>query len=187
MKKFFIIILSLVLTLTIQAQGKPASFMGIPVSGSSNSMHEALTKKGFKKNDYGTYNGKYLGRDVTVHFVTNSKGEVWRLLVVYGRADYELGDGLLDFDKECRAIAIYNECLNKLLADKNLKKEKAYGPISYKEDEAIYSELNKNPRSEKYSAHFLQGGQQSAQQWMRLLKPDDGYAIYVFFDSVSNK
>ena len=49
MKKFFIIILSLVLTLTIQAQGKPASFMGIPVSGSSNSMHEALTKKGLRK------------------------------------------------------------------------------------------------------------------------------------------
>lgn len=182
MKKIIIVILSLVLSLTVQAQSK-ASFMGIAIGGSPNSMHEALTKKGFKKNDYGTYNGKYFGRDVTVHYVTNSKGEVWRLLVIYGTSNYEMGDGL--YDKELRAIAIYNDCLNKLLADKSLRKVKVYGPISTKEDEAVDAELSNNPRSEKYSAHFLQGGQQSAQQWMRLLKDKTtgGYSICVFFDT----
>lgn len=81
MKRIFLIAISTLLTLHLNAQ-KVTQFMGIPVDGTKSKMIQKLEQKGFEYNSYGDYlTGEFNGRDVQVFIVTN-RDKVRRIYVV---------------------------------------------------------------------------------------------------------
>ena len=74
--------MSLVLSLTLQAQNDVTRFLGIPVDGHKDEMIRQLKNKGFRSTAYDAdfLEGEFNGSNVRVYVVTN-KNKVCRIAV----------------------------------------------------------------------------------------------------------
>ncbi len=82
MKKLFLFALSLLFSMSAQAQKDVTRFLGIPVDGSKSEMIRKLKEKGFSNNPYDSdiLTGEFNGINVNIHVVTNNN-KVCRIMV----------------------------------------------------------------------------------------------------------
>lgn len=82
MKKMFLFVMLLFLSVNLFAQIGVTRFLDIPVDGAKSEMIQKLKAKGFTSNPYDNevLDGEFNGRNVHLHIVTN-KNKVYRIMV----------------------------------------------------------------------------------------------------------
>lgn len=82
MKKMFLFVMLLFLSVNLSAQIGVTRFLDIPIDGAKSEMIQKLKAKGFTSNPYDNevLDGEFNGRNVHLHIVTN-KNKVYRIMV----------------------------------------------------------------------------------------------------------
>lgn len=82
MKNLFLFALSLLFSMSVQAQKDVTRFLGIPVDGSKSEMVRKLKEKGFRSHPYDNdiLKGEFNGSDVAIYVATNNN-KVCRIVV----------------------------------------------------------------------------------------------------------
>ncbi len=82
MKKLFLFALSLLFSMSAQAQKDVTRFLGIPVDGSKSEMIRKLKEKGYRSHPYDNdiLKGEFNGSEVEIHVATNNN-KVCRIMV----------------------------------------------------------------------------------------------------------
>ncbi len=82
MKKLFLFALSLLFSMSVQAQKDVTQFLGIPVDGSKSEMIRKLKEKGYRNNPFNSdiLEGEFNGSDVEILVATNNN-KVCRIMV----------------------------------------------------------------------------------------------------------
>lgn len=142
MRRIFIIIYCILISLVGFAQNDVTKFLGIPVDGSKSEMIRKLKAKGFTQNLIGgveVLKGRFNGSDVNLHIITE-KGKVARVMVcddnTFGETDIKIR-----FNRLCQQFA---------------ENGKYIGVLDYTipEDEDISYEISVNDK--RYEAVFYQ-------------------------------
>ena len=104
MKKIFLSLMVMLISMTATAQKDVTKFLGIPVDGYKAEMKKKLLGKGFtynSQNDF--FEGEFNGRDVNVYVATNNN-KVWRIMVCDENTCGE-GEIKIRFNNLCRQFA----------------------------------------------------------------------------------
>ena len=171
MKKFFLFVVLLTITISGFAQKDDTKFLGIPVDGFKSEMIQKLKEKGFVSAGVGeALMGEFNGRDVFVGVVTNNN-KVYRIW---------LGD--VQLDDETNIKIRYNKLCQQF---KNNSKYTSTNDYTISEDEDIsYDMLVYNKR---YEAVFLQDGDVNKCVWFMILREYGKYRIVMYYDNKYNE
>lgn len=140
MKKILMLLFSLMLTCTMQAQKDVTTFLGIPVDGFKSEMKKKLIAKGFKPIEgQDVLKGEFNGTNVHVHIVTNNN-KVYRIML-YDETPQDEGNIKIRFNNLVRQF-------------KNNKRYTALSDYTLSDSEDISYEMTVN--NKKYDAIFYQ-------------------------------
>ena len=102
MKRYLLVMMLLVCSVTLHAQQEATRFLGIPVDGKKSVMIQKLKEKGFTNNAYNkdVLVGMFNGNKVNVHIVTNND-KVCRIMVC-DVSTMNAGDIKIRFNRLCQ-------------------------------------------------------------------------------------
>ena len=174
--------MSLVLSLTLQAQNDVTRFLGIPVDGHKDEMIRQLKNKGFRSTAYDAdfLEGEFNGSNVRVYVVTN-KNKVCRIAV----SDVNNVDETairIRFNTLCRQFS------------NNPKYLSLYGDQTLPDDEDISYEISVHKK--RYEAVFYQRASAADDTtddffkrsvWLMISDHYGKYYITLFYDNEYNR
>lgn len=139
MKKFFSVLVSIFVCVSLYAQKDVTKFLGIPVDGTKSEMIKRLKAKGFVVESDGLLSGEFNGVSVLLSVVTE-KGKVCRVAVSYANPVSET-DIRINFNNLCRQF-------------NNNSKYMSLGDFTIPESEDISIEMGVH--NKRYEAAFCQ-------------------------------
>lgn len=184
MKKLFILIITLVFSLSVFAQKDVTKFLGFPVDGSKSEMIRNLRSKGFKLNTLGNkefLSGRFNGTDVEV-FIVTEKGKVSRIMVC-DKNTVNVTDIKIRFNRLCEQFKNNNKYIS--FSDHTIpdKEDIQYNIlINKKRYEAVFYQLPEGDDLEKLRESFREQTQ-SKYTLEQLENPSDEIELELFAES----
>lgn len=190
MKKFFLMAVLFLLTLTAYSQHYVTKFLGIPVDGSKSEMIRKLKAKGFQSTKVeDVLTGEFNGTNVYIGIHTNNN-KVWRI-VVYNAISLDEQEiknhfnRLCDqFSKNSRYVAVMNSTIpekENILYEINVnKKEYQAAFIQWPTTEDVKSLSEEDINRLKLEA-------ENRVVWFTILKDGIDYSIALFYENRYNQ
>ena len=182
MKKFFLFVVLLTITISGFAQKDVTKFLGIPVDGSKSEMIQKLKEKGFEgfvSADLGeVLMGEFNGRKVLIGIITNNN-KVYRI-------------ALMD-EQSVDEINIKNRFNTLCYQFYNNSKYTSTNDYTISEDEDISYEMSVHKK--RYEAVFYQKPELTSSWdsrvnksvWFMIFQDSGEYRIFLYYDNKYNK